>query len=239
MKQLHMPTTKKLYRFMGVSSFVAAIVISLADFLLEFNKEYGVSTSIVESEWVNMPDWRFSLSLYLCVFMIPFYILGFWLLYKALSKNNELFAISIFVLFSYGVIMGSPLIHGIMSINGVIYKYGINNGLGHELLTDLIAGKLTSTILPVFIFHYVITWIIAPIMLFIHIVSGRSIFKRWTAFLNPLVFMIVGFIGLKVLPTVFVYLTPGSINKGNAALFLLVTAKMWHSDQLKEEGNLL
>lgn len=65
---------------MGISSFIAALIVSFADFILEFNKEYGVSASIVESTWAQMPDWRFSLSIYLCVFMIPFYMLGFWLL---------------------------------------------------------------------------------------------------------------------------------------------------------------
>ena len=220
---------KNLNRCMGVSSSITALIISFADFILEFNNEYGVSTSIVERAWVQMPDWRFTLSIYLCVFMIPFYILGFWLLYKALNKNSHKIALTIFILFSYGVIMGSPLIHGMMSLNGIIYKYGIQNGLSHELLTDLIESKIIGTILPVFLFHYVVTWIIAPIILFIHIIRGKSILNRWTAFLNPLVFLIVGFIGLEFFPSLFVYLTPGAINKGNAALFILLTIKMWHS----------
>ena len=221
--------SKNLNRFMGIGSFIAALIISFADFILEFNNEYGVSTSIVERTWVQIPDWRFSLSIYLCVFMIPFYILGFWLLYKSLNKNNHVIALTLFILFSYGVIMGSPLIHSIMSLNGIIYKYGIQNGLSHELLTNLIENKITSTILPVFLFHYLATWIIAPIILFVHIIRGNSCFNRWTAFLNPLVFLIVGFIGLELFPSLFVYLTPGAINKGNAALFLLLTIKMWNA----------
>lgn len=133
--------------------------------------------------------------------------------------------------------MGSPLIHGIMSLNGIIYSYGIQQGLNHELMNDLIAGRMTSTILPVFLFHYLVTWIIAPILLFVHIIRGKSIFNRWTAFLNPLVFLIIALVGLKAFPQLFIYLTPGAINKGNTAMFLLVTIKMWNGDaELSKEG---
>jgi hypothetical protein len=56
---------RNLYRFMGVSSVVAALLLTLADYLLEFHKEYGLSTSIVEPIWLEMSPWRFSLSIYL------------------------------------------------------------------------------------------------------------------------------------------------------------------------------
>jgi len=111
---------QNLYRFMGVSSVFAALMLSVADYLLEFHKEYGLSSSIVEPAWLEMAPWRFSLSIYLCMFMIPFYLLGFWLLYKVVSKTNKTLALILFILFSYGVVMGSPFIHGVMGLNSVI-----------------------------------------------------------------------------------------------------------------------
>lgn len=220
---------KFLYRFMGISSFISALLISFADYILEFNKEYGISTSsIIETSWINMHYWRFSTSIYLCSFLIPFYILGFWLLYKILNKTNKKIALLLFILFSYGVIMGSPLIHGLMGMNAIIYKLGLANGANYELMKVLIEGGITKTILPVFLVHYIVTWIIAPSILFIYIIRGKTELNPWTAFLNPLFFLIVGMIGLKLIPSIFVYLTPGAINKGNAALFLLMTIKVWH-----------
>lgn len=223
-----------LKRYAGIMAISAALILSFADFILEFNKEYGVSNTIVEKAWASMPEWRFSLSMNLCMFFIPFYIPGFWLLYKALSKKSKKTAIAVCLIFTYGVIMGSPFIHGIMTLNGIIYKFGMVNGLSHELLTDLIAVKITGSILPVFLVHYLITWVIAPTILFFHILRGKSIFKRWTAFLNPLVFLLVGLAGLRLFPQVFVYLTPGAINKGNAAMFTLVTVYMWNDTTQKK-----
>ncbi|MGE4454197.1 MAG: DUF6796 family protein [Sphaerochaeta sp.] len=218
-------------RIMGIASVFSALLISFADYLLEFHKEYGVASSIVETAWADMPLWRFSVSLSLCAFLIPFYLVGFWILSTALAKSSKRIAWVVFLLFSYGVVMGSPLIHGVMSLNGVIYSYGIDQGLSHEFLVSLVEGRITTTILPVFLFHYVITWVVAPAILFGYIISGKSVFKRWTAFLNPLVFLLVGVGGLYVLPQVFVYLVPGSINKGNAAMFLLATIKLWNEEE--------
>lgn len=213
---------------MGISAIIAAVLLTVADYLLEFHKEYGVSSSIVETAWLEMPSWRFSISIYLCMFAIPFYLLGFWLIYKAVSKTNKTLGLLLFILFSYGTVMGSPFIHGLMSINPFIYSFGIQQGISHEILVGFIEGTLTKVILPVFLIHYLVTWVIAPLLLFIHIIGGKSVFKRWTALLNPLAFLLVGVVGLLLFPKLFVYLAPGSINKGNVAMFALATAAMWN-----------
>jgi len=221
---------KKLLRIMGIAATLSALLISIADFLLEYSPEYGVSNQIVEPEWYAMPEWRFSTSIYLCAFLIPFYIPGFWLLYKSIRINSQRLAALLFILFSYGVIMGSPLIHSSMCMNPLIYKFGLAKNLSPAVLEEFIGSKLTSVIFPVFISHYLITWIIAPLILFIYIIRGKSVFKRWVAFVNPLVFLIIGMLGLIVLPDLFKYLTPGAINKANACLFLILTIKHWNSD---------
>jgi len=41
---------KKLLRIMGIAATLSALLISIADFLLEYSPEYGVSNQIVEPE---------------------------------------------------------------------------------------------------------------------------------------------------------------------------------------------
>jgi hypothetical protein len=219
-----------LNRMMGIAATLSALLISVADFLLEYSPEYGISGKIVESAWATMPEWRFSSSIYLCAFLIPFYIPGFWLLYKSIRKSSQRAATLIFILFSYGVIMGSPLIHTSMCTNPMIYKFGLANNLSPAVMEQFIGNDLTAVIFPVFISHYIITWLIAPAILFFFIIRGKSDLKPWVAFINPLVFLIIGMLGLLVLPDLFKYITPGAINKGNAFLFLVLTIKHWNSD---------
>lgn len=216
------------FRIAGISATLAAVLISIADYLLEFSPEYGVSSQIIEPGWQFMKSWRFPASIYLCAFMIPFYLGGFWLLYENLKTSHKKTAAIICLLFSYGVVMGSPLIHTLMSINPVIYKFGIENNIDMENINYLIESKLTGIIFPVFAVHYLLTWVIAPALLFGLIIRGKTSFSRWTAFLNPLVFLIVGMLALQIYPEIFKYLAPGSINKGNACLFFLLTWKSWN-----------
>ncbi|MGD1823108.1 MAG: DUF6796 family protein, partial [Pleomorphochaeta sp.] len=191
----------KINHILGIIAIISAFALCVADFLLEFNPEYGISvSSIVEPSWIEMSNWRFSLSLNLCAFFIPFYICGYFLVYKVIKKTNKKIATIILILFSYGTIMGSPLIHGVMCNFPIIYNYGLVNNIDINFLNNLIANELTSSILIVFIFHYLITWIISPSILFFYIISGKSKLKRWNAILNPLVFLIICLLGLKVFP---------------------------------------
>ncbi len=220
------------YNLFGIIAIISALALCVADFILEFNPEYGITVSnIVEPSWQYMGDWRFSLSMNLCAFFIPFYILGYYLLYRVISKTSKKIATILFILFSYGTIMGSPLIHGTMCIYPIIYKYGIINNIDINFLVNLISQEITSKILIIFIFHYLITWIIAPTLLFTYIVSGKSTLSKWSSLLNPLIFLIVGILGLKFLPSIFRFITPGSINKGNLALFILLTIKTWNENK--------
>lgn len=234
MKQI---TLSNQYRLMGLAACVSAFFLSLADFLLEFNPSYGVSTSdIVEPAWATMAAWRFSASLSLCAFFIPLYLCGFYLLYVVIRQTNKKVALLVSLCFSYGLVMGAPLVHAVMALNPLIYQYGLRQGISVEILVSLIEKQITGAILPVFIVHYLVTWVLAPSILFVHIISGKSNLPRWSALLNPLVFLIFGMAGLAILPGLFKYLTPGIINKGNLALFLLLTCKTWNCTNITQEG---
>jgi len=72
-----------------------------------------------------------------------------WLLYKSLRRSNQKIAQFLFLLFSYGIIMGSPLIHTIMCMNPLTYKFGLVNNLDPSILEQFIGDKITGVIIPV------------------------------------------------------------------------------------------
>jgi len=67
------------------------------------------------------------------------------------------------------------------------------------------------------------------------IIKGRTVLKRWTAFLNPFIFLVFGsicsFVASQALQPVYV----GIINKGNAALFII--AAVYSYRLLDKKGN--
>jgi hypothetical protein len=225
---------KTVYRVAGISSVMAAAMVAIADYLLEFSQNVELSAAIIEPVWLEIPEWRFQWSIYLCVLFVPFYIAGFWMIYRALSPTHKKTATAIFLLGSYGVVMGSPLIHTMISINPIVYKYG--NSFSNEAFVfaqHLINDKFVPLIMPALLVHYLITWIIPPLLFFIAVISGKTIYPRWSAFLNPLFFFIFFALGMAVFPDIFRYLYVGSINKGNVVFFLMPAVLLWQGDRMK------
>ena len=78
-----------------------------------------------------------------------------------------------------------------------------------------------SAIMPAFIVHYVITWVFPQLILFILVIQGKTVLKRWTAFLNPFIFLVFGSICSLLAPQALQPVYVGIINKGNTVLFLV------------------
>ncbi len=210
-------TTKK-HTVYCILAAISAAIIALADNLLEFTGEPGGMT-FIDPAWMNMASWRFPLSLNLCTFFIPFYLLGFWSIRGLLAKTHPKAAKVYFAFVSFGTIMGASLIHGALSFFPMIYQRLCEEG--QKALAEHMINDIMVAILPTFIVHYIITWVFPQILLFVIIIQGRTVLKRWTAFFNPFIFLVFGsicsLISSQALQPVYV----GIINKGNTALFII------------------
>ena len=128
--------------------------------------------------------------------------------------------------------MGSPIVHTVVSLFPIIYKSAQTHS--QEVVTfaeQLITNQLFTLIMPMFITHYFLAFIIPPLLFFGAVIGGKSLYPRWTAFLNPFFIAIVLIVGLSIWPDVFMYLTPGSINKGMIVFFLLPTILLWNGER--------
>lgn len=208
----------KKYTIFCILAAVSAAVIVFADFLLELTGEPGGMT-IIDPAWLNMVSWRFPLSLNLCAFFIPFYLLGFWSIRCLLAKTHPKAANVYFASVSFGTVMGASFIHSVLCYFPMIYQR--LTGEGQKMLAESIINDIMSAIMPVFIVHYIITWVFPQILLFVLIIRGKTVFKRWTAFLNPFIFLIIGsacsLLASQALQLIYV----GIINKANTILFIM------------------
>jgi len=222
----------KYLRIAGILSVIAALGLTVADYLLEISPEFRISNTIIEPFWLTAAPWRFSLSIFLAAFLLPFYVAGYWMVYRALRPSHPRIAITIFLMGSYGVIMGSPIVHSQLSLFPIIYKYAQTYSQEVVMFTEhLITDQLFTLIMPMFITHYFLAFIIPPLLFFGAVIGGKSLYPRWTAFLNPFFIAILFIGGLFLWPEVFMYLTPGSINKGMVVFFLLPTLLLWNGEK--------
>jgi len=219
-------------RIAGVLALISALALTIADYLLEFSPEFRISNTIIEPFWLSAAPWRFSISIFLAAFFLPFYIGGYWMVYRAVRPSHPKIAMTIFLMGSYGIIMGSPIVHTVLSLFPVLYQSA--QAYPQEVVTfaeHLITDQLFTIIMPMFIIHYFLAFIIPPLLFFGVVIGGKSLYPRWTAFLNPFFIAILLIIGLSIWPEAFMYLTPGSINKGMIVFFLLPTILLWNGER--------
>ncbi len=210
-------STKK-YTLFGILAAVSAAIVAVADNLLELTGAPGGMT-IIDPAWMNMASWRFPLSLNLAAFFVPFYLLGFWSIRCLLMQTHPRAAKVYFATASFGLVMGASFIHSVLCYFPMIYQR--LTGAGQQALAESVINDIIAGIMPVFVVHYVITWIFPQVLLFVLMIRGKTVFKRWQAFLNPFVFLVFGsvcsLLASQALQPVYV----GIINKGNMALFIL------------------
>ncbi len=207
----------KKYTLFCILAAVSAVGIVSAVFLLEYTGEPGGMT-FIDPAWINMAGWRFPLSLNLAAFLIPLYLPGFWSIRCLLAKIHPKAANVYFASVSFGTIMGASFIHSVLCYFPMIYQQ--LNGAGQTLLAEEVISNILVAIMPVFIVHYLITWVFPQILLLVLIIQGKTVLKRRMAFLNPFVFLLFGLIcsllASQALQAVYV----GIINKGNTVLFI-------------------
>ncbi len=210
---------KKKYYFFCILAAISAAIIAASDYLLEYTGSAAEGLTFIDPIWADMASWRFPLSLNLCAFFIPFYLLGFWSIRRLLSVTHPRLANIYFGTVSYGVIMGASFVHSVLCYFPIIYqKLCIE---GQQLLAEDVINNIMGAIMPVFVVHYILSWVIPQVILFILIVRGKTIFSRWTAILNPFLFLIFGLVLSLIAPSVLQPVYVGIINKGNTALFIL------------------
>lgn len=174
---------------------------------------------------------------WLAAFWLPFYLGGYWLIYQGLKRAFPTWAKLFFFPGVYGVIMGSPIAHTVLTLNPLIYKFGVEHGAS-ELFSELITSKIVPLIKPVFATHYLLAFVFPPLIFFFTVLSGKTEFKKWLAFLNSLFIAIFFISGIFVFPKIFMYLLPGSINKGMAVFFLIGAVTFWNKSQAGEAHSL-
>lgn len=208
-------------RCMSVMAAVAALCVMVADYLLEYMSMPSLpvgSTEILETGMRGIGYGRLSASVNICGFAIPFYLLGFYAIYRELSLTKPGFAKAYLGMTGFGI-MTASLIHGLLVY--VTMTYNRLMDAGQPELAVSIAESLYSSSMLIFWVHYVLTWIIPQIMLIVLILRKKTVYGPLAALCNPFTFLVIGSILKLAFPESLQPLYVGSINRGNVALFLM------------------
>ncbi len=227
MKQLG---KKNSIRSMAIAAAVAAFSVMVADYLLEYMAMPSLpvgSFGILETGMLGISFARLSASVNICGFAIPFYLLGFYAIYRELSLTKPGFAKAYLAMTGFGI-MTASLIHGVIVYIAITYNQLMDAGQAELAIS--VAESLYSSSLLIFWAHYFLTWIIPQVMLIVLILRKKTVYGRAAALFNPFTFLIIGSAMKLAFPELLQPLYVGSINRGNVALFLMAAWYAKHKE---------
>ncbi|MEM9648704.1 MAG: DUF6796 family protein [Bacteroidota bacterium] len=213
-----MQKQKTLFKIAGLLAIFGGVVCYVSDHFLRGGIAPGPAIDIVEF----LPTVPFEPVLWGSILgyaALPLYLLGLWPLYRALEPAGRLLASVPVVLLGYTFTL-FPGYH----YSAVLYSLGLrtaaesSNGLLTEQLMQVHESALYVIMFPM---------ATASIWIAILILSGKTLYARWMAFISPLLLPVVSPLIKKMIPSPWgAYVIPGS---GTIVLILFIALAVWVS----------
>ena len=188
----------------SIMGLVGGLLCCVGDILFDLkgkgNKKLGTPKNI-DSNWSKMAEWRFGLSIICALLGVILIGFGFYAIADIIRESNLLLSNLILITGFIGCI-GGLFIHSMLCVQAIIYKRITNNGKSNfELANNTLEGYY-KIILPPFIMLYCVL-MTTDICIIIAVLNGSLGVPKWMAFLNSIVFLIIGVLFRKINPDKF------------------------------------
>lgn len=178
----------------AILGIIGGIIAGIGDMLLDLkgkgNEKLGTSKNI-DSNWLNMSEWRFRGAVLCGLIGCPLGGLGYLSLANQIEASNFtltfVFKLAIFV----GT-MGGFFIHTFLSIQPIIYKRIMKTNQ-FELADDVLEGLYAAIKVPFFLLYLILAFVPTTCMI-IAILNGYLDVPAWMVLMNPIVTTIIGWI---------------------------------------------
>lgn len=212
----------KRFAVYSALTVVAAVIGIAADFILGFVDPGSLGRfSIVQEGWADISLWRPGISMLLAAIAFPVYLFGIHVVAERIAQTMPRIS-KVFWVLTVVSSGGGLLMHVFFCFPQYVYAYLVQNGQPEVAL--VLADKLLWMLFPAMLVYMVL---IASCfgLLFASIISGRTPYSRFVAFLSPFTVAAL-FSALRiVLPesTVVLALTTASVHVAMLLLFAEVT----------------
>lgn len=188
----------------SIMGLIGGLLCCVGDLLFDLkgkgNKKLGTSKNI-DSNWSEMSEWRFGLSIIFAMFGVILLGFGFYAIANIIRENNVILSNLILITGFIGCV-GGLFIHSMLCIQAVIYKRITDNGkTNFELADNTLEGFYKTIIFPFMLIYCVL--MIADICVAVAVLNGALSVPKWMALLNSIVFLIIGVLFRKINPDKF------------------------------------
>lgn len=213
-----------IFGFLGL---LGGILCAIGDMFLDLkgagNKKLG-KYKFIDSNWVNMSEWRFKVSILLAAAGVPLYFLGATSMARQLADVNLFFGLTFWIVAMIGSV-GGFFIHAFLCCIPIIYKTMLKNA-GFELVEEVINRIYYAIKIPFYVMYISLVGV-SSIMLFIAKAVGYLSIPFIMLILTPLPLLIIGVL-LRFIKRKWFHDLPGivmpSIGLGMIGLLAVVNA---------------
>ena len=183
----------------SILGLIGGLLCCVGDILFDLkgagNKKLGTSKNI-DSNWLNMAEWRFGTSILCAMFGDIGVGFGFFSIANQIKEGHPKLA-AVMAVTAYAGVIGGFFIHTLLCVQAVIYKRIMLGGeKNFDIADNALEGMYKAIIFPFFFMYAVL--MTADITVIIAVLCGALAVPKWMLLLNSIVFMIIGIIMRKI-----------------------------------------
>jgi hypothetical protein len=197
----------------GIIGLIAAILVGAGEFLLHFDPLARFSENNYDF-MLAASDQRQTLGHFLGVLAGPLYLVGCFHIYLMLKPANQKLAFFGFIVSAYGFMMGISWFGSRASIGALIHLSDPGGSLEGLKVLYHIRYEYLLTIIRV-------TTITISLIFIYLTLTGRSHYRKWHAFFNPILLLVMSFVVFVISPSVGKYIMPIALNVAFGIFFII------------------
>lgn len=164
------------------------------------NQKLGTSKNI-DSNWLNMAERRFSVSILLALTGDIGVGLGFYSIARQIYESHSVLAV-VLAITGYAGAAGGIFIHAMLCVQSIIYKRIMSGGENNfELADHTLEGFYKAVIIPFFLLYIIL--MTADVCVSAAVLIGALPVPKWMALLNSVIFLLIGRLFRKIDPERF------------------------------------
>ncbi len=199
-------------RTTGLIGLIAAILVGTGEYLLHYDALARFSAGGYDF-LKGIPEARSTLGHFFGVLGATLYPIGCFHLYQMLKPANQKAAFSVFLIGTFGFIVGTVWIGSRASISSLM-QLPETEEIAHLIeLYDLRYESLLQVI-------RITTLVISGIFIWL-VLTGRSHYPKWMAIFNPITLLVANFILFALLPSIGKHTMPIALNVAFFSVFAL------------------
>lgn len=193
----------------SILGLLGGILCAVGDILFDLkgkgNRKLGTSGNI-DSNWVNMPYWRFGASILVAFVGDTLIGFGFYSLMKQMEAAHGVLA-ALTGICGYVSVVAGFFVHTVLCIQPIFYKKIMETD--QFALADEALEAYYKAVLPPFLIGYGFIFA-GTVCVIVAILTGALAVPAWFVLLNPFVFLLVG-VGLRKASPERFYDLPGIV----------------------------